>query len=246
MLLKEIYNYIDEIAPFSLQEEWDNSGLQVGEWGQEIKKVLLSLDATAETVEEAKQKHCDLIVTHHPFLFRAQKQFVNENPAFLAAKYGISAISAHTSYDKAENGVQDLLAKTLGLTHVRTCEDGLLRIGEAPKQTVRAFAEHAKEALHASVAFSLPQKEIKTVALCSGAGSDLWEEALGYGADLFVTGEMKHHEVLDANAAGLATLAAGHFETEIFAVEALKERLEKQFPKLEFCLSEEASPLQYI
>lgn len=246
MLLKEIYDYIDKIAPFSLQEDWDNSGLQVGQWGQTVHKVLLSLDATAETVEEAQKKGCDLIITHHPFIFHAQKQFANENPAFLAAKYGISAISAHTSYDKAENGVQDVLAKYLELTNVRICEDGLLRIGETSKKTVRAFAELTKQALHANVAFSLPQKEIKTVALCSGAGADLWEEALMQGADLFVTGEMKHHEVLDANAAGLATVAAGHFETEIFAVEALKERLEKAFPELEFCLSEEVSPIQYI
>lgn len=245
MLVKELYAYMDSIAPFSMQEPWDNSGLQVGDRNAKVHRVLLSLDATAELCEEAAKKQCDCILTHHPFLFKAQKQFTDRNPAFLAAKYGISVISAHTSYDSAKNGVQDILAKDLELQNVRVAEDGLLRIGTTEKQSVEAFAHFVAKKLSAQVAYSMPQKTIETVALCSGAGADLWEEAASLGADVFLTGEMKHHEVLDANAAGLATIAAGHFETEISAVRALKETLQKAFPEVEFLLSEAASPIHY-
>ena len=246
MLAESIYQFIDTIAPFSLQEPWDNSGLQVGSLKSSVHRVLLALDATAEIVEEAKAKHCDMLVTHHPFLFKAQKQFIDRNPAYLAAKYGMTVISAHTSYDAAQNGVQDILAKDIGLSDVRIAEDGLLRLGETKQNTVLDLAKQTKTALAAQVLCSLPQKEIHTVALCSGAGGDLWEEALQNGADVFLTGEMKHHEVLDAAEKGLAVILAGHFETEIHAVEVLKTRLEEAFPEVEFCLSDATSPLQYI
>lgn len=237
----QIYEYIDSIAPFSKQEEWDNSGFQVGECAQEVHRILFALNATAELVREAHRKQCDLIVTHHPFLFFPQKQFIEENPAYLAAKFNITVISAHTSYDCADGGVNDVLAQTLGLRNIRKTEDGLCRIGETDCKTVAEFAAFANSALHTPVTVSMPQKEIRTVAVCGGAGMEFAKTVQAAGADLYLTGEAKHHEFLEAAASGLAVITAGHFETEHPAVVALCSRVQAQFPEAECLLSEQVS-----
>ena len=152
----QIYEYIDSIAPFCRQEDWDNSGFQVGERAKEVHKILFALDATADLVREAHKKQCDLIVTHHPFLFQAQKQFTEQNPAYLAAKYNIAVISAHTSFDCADGGVNDVLAELLDLQNIRKSENGFYRLGETKCKTALEFAAFAKSVLHVTVAVSLP------------------------------------------------------------------------------------------
>ncbi|MGN0520255.1 MAG: Nif3-like dinuclear metal center hexameric protein [Candidatus Fimenecus sp.] len=238
----QIYEYIDRIAPFSGQEEWDNSGFQVGERTKEVRKILFALDATADLVYEAYEKQCDLIVTHHPFLFRAQKQFTEQNPAYLAAKYNIAVISAHTSYDCADGGVNDVLSETLGLRNIQKTEDGLCRIGDIDRQTALDFAKKAKTVLHTCVSVSLPQKEIATVAVCGGAGMEFAEQVKAAGADLFLTGEARHHEILEAYDADLAVIIAGHFATEHPAVISLQKRVQTDFPEIECILSEQITP----
>lgn len=246
MRAEQIFEYIDEIAPFSRQEPWDNSGFQVGERQKEVKRILFALDATAELVEEAAEKQCDLIVTHHPFLFTAQKQFMERSPAFLAAKHDITVISAHTSYDCATGGVNDVLAQAVGLQNVRVPADGMIRIGEIAPQTAKAFAETVEKRLHANVILSLPEKEVRCVAVCGGAGADFIGEAKAQGADLLLTGEAKHHEFLDADAMGIALVCAGHFETEHPAVAALCARVQTRFPQTECILSLQTSPTAAI
>lgn len=238
----QIYEYIDSIAPFSAQEEWDNSGFQVGERAKEVYKVLFALDATADLVREAYRNNCDLIVTHHPFLFRAQKQFIEENPAYLAAKYNIAVISAHTSFDGADGGVNDVLADILHLRNIQKPENGFFRLGETDCKTALEFAEYAKSILKTTVTVSLPQKEIKLVAVCGGAAMDFASEAKAAGADLFFTGDAKHHEIVDAAELGLSVAAAGHFATEHPAVISLKNRVQAQFPELECVLSTQTAP----
>lgn len=240
-----IYDYINEIAPFSAQAEWDNSGFQVGERGQEVKKVLLALDPTPELIAEASKLKCEMIITHHPFLFHPVKQFTEQNVAYLAARAGITVLSAHTSYDCAEGGVSDVLAQTVGLQNITAKENVFLRFGSVSPQSVRAFAETVTNALHAAVTFNLPEKEIRLVAVCGGAGSDFWQEAKENGADLLLTGEAHHHEYLDSAAAGMALMTAGHFETEFPAVIALQQKLQAHFSEIEFALSCQTAPVQY-
>ncbi|MGN0571402.1 MAG: Nif3-like dinuclear metal center hexameric protein [Candidatus Fimenecus sp.] len=238
----QIYEYIDHIAPFSEQEEWDNSGFQVGERAKEVHKILFALDATADLVVEAHKKQCDLILTHHPFLFHAQKQFTEQNPAYLAAKYNIAVISAHTSYDCADGGVNDVLAQTLGLRNICKTEDGLCRVGEIDRQTALDFAKTTNTVLQTCVTVSLPQKEICTVAVCGGAGMEFAEQVKAAGADLFVTGEARHHEILEARDADLAVIIAGHFETEHPAIVSLQKRIQSVFPEIECILSDQITP----
>lgn len=243
MRVEQIYEYINTIAPFSAQEDWDNSGFQVGERAKEVQKILFALDATTDLVEEAVTSHCDLIVTHHPFLFHPQKQFLDASPAFRAAKHNIAVISAHTSYDCAVGGVNDILAETVGLSDIRTSECGLFRIGTVPAQSAKDFAKAVQTALQTQVSVSLPEKVIQRVAVCGGAGADFIADAQSQGADLFLTGEAKHHEILDATALGISVVCAGHFETELPAVRALCARIQAQFPQIECILSKQTSPI---
>ena len=229
-----IYDYINEIAPFSAQAEWDNSGFQVGE-----------RDPTAALIQEAKDLNCEMIITHHPFLFHPVKQFTEQNVAYLAARAGITVLSAHTSYDCAEDGVSDVLAKTVGLQNIYSKENPFLRYGSIEPHSVKDFAETVKNALHTAVTFNLPEKEIHLVAVCGGAGSDFWQEAKENGADLLLTGEAHHHEYIDSAAADMALMTAGHFETEFPAVKALQAKLQMRFPEIEFVLSYQIAPVQY-
>lgn len=246
MNVGKIYDYIDSIAPFSAQKEWDNSGLQVGSRTQEVKKVFIGLDATASLVEEAKKKGCDLIISHHPFIFNAVKSFVEPSPAFMAAKYNISVISAHTSFDCAVGGVNDVLAELVGVYNTKLSENKLFRIGKTDCKTVRDFALTVKNALNADVFCSLPEKEIKNVAVCGGSAAEYIETAKNEGADAFLTGEVKHHEILDACDSDIAVICAGHFETEIPAMRVLSKNLQKQFPEIEFIISAQTSPIYRI
>lgn len=243
MLAEQIYAYINEISPFAAQEPWDNSGFQVGSCKKEVQKILFALDATMDLVQEAVDAECDMIVTHHPFLFRAQKQFLADSPAFQAAKHNIAVISAHTSYDCAAGGVNDVLAETVGLIEITPSDCGVFRIGSVPNQSAKDFAKTVQTALQTRVSVSLPEKNIRRVAVCGGAGADFVADAKAQGADLFLTGEAKHHEILDAAALGISVVCAGHFETELPAVRVLCNRVQTQFPQLICILSKQTSPI---
>lgn len=243
MNAEQIYNYLDEQAPFSAQATWDNSGFQIGERTRAVQKVLFALDATADLVREAAALQCDLIVTHHPFIFSPIKALLEENPAYLAAKYGIAVICAHTSYDFALGGVSDVLAQVVGLQNIQPSVCGEFRLGDVKPQSAVDFALLVQTTLQTKAMVSLPSKMISRVALCGGAGADFIGEAKRQGADLFLTGEAKHHEILDACALDMAVVCAGHFETEQPAVRALCERVQTQFPEITCILSKQTSPI---
>ncbi len=242
MLAGEIYDFLDTISPFDGQAEWDNSGFLVGERNACADRILFALDATPQVVAEAKEKRCALLVTHHPILFSAVKSFTERDPAYLAAKAGVAVICAHTSYDFAPRGVADVLCEAVGLTDVCASECGEFRIGKTQPVKTRAFAERVGKTLSAPVFMALPEKELRTVAVCGGAGACFLQAAKAQGADALLTGEAKHHEWLEAEALGIALLCAGHFETEHPAVAALCSRVQAAFPQITCILSDQTSP----
>lgn len=241
----DVFNYLDSIIPFSTQEEWDNSGFLVGESDGAVTKILVCLDVTSSVIDEAKKLGCELIVSHHPVVFGELDSITDNCLAYKCARNGISVISSHTCYDFAEGGVSDILAETLGLTNIRKSASGLYTLGETDCKTVFELAEKAKTIFNTDISYSLPDKPIKTVSVCGGAGTGFLGEAANE-SDVFFTGESKHHAFINAAEDGLALICAGHFETEVIAVKPLAERLKNKFTDTEVFVANETSPIKHI
>ena len=247
MKIKDIYNYLDTIAPFDSAAEWDNCGLSVGSLDSDVTKVIIALDVTDDVIDTAVREGAQLVITHHPLLFAPVAQIKTDSLVYKAAKSGVTFIAAHTNLDKASGGVNDCLAKKVGVSDLRQSGiDEFLKIGEIEPCTPQEFALKVKNALGGKVSFTDNNATIKTVALCSGGGGDLIDAAHLEGADAFLTGEAKHHELLYANLIHTDLFVAGHYETEVVVCEALCERLSKNFKDVEFVLYEGNAPVKYI
>lgn len=247
----DVYRYINEIAPYRQMEEWDNCGFQVGDPEKRVERAVVALDCTAAVLEEAIQLQAQLIVTHHPLIFRPLKALTADLLAYRLAQCGIGCLSAHTNYDVAAGGVNDLLARRLGLRGVTGFaktgqgEDGspvfLGRVGSLEQQlTPEDFGRAVKAALGCGgLRISRPASDrmISRVAVLGGAGGDFLDQAALTGADAFVTSEVKHNQWLDARDMDITLVDAGHFSTEQPAVEPLRRRLENRFPEVEWHLS---------
>ena len=248
--VSDILNWLNEQTPFETQCDWDNSGLLVGDESASVERIGFALDLTNKTLAEAKKERIDLLVTHHPVLFSAQKNFLKGDPVFELAQSGIAAISTHTPFDQANGGVNDLLCELLDLQNVQTphAQDGdFLRVATLETAVSAAeFAAFAAKRLHTTVRLGDAGKPVKTVAVCAGAAMDLAPFAKECGADLYLTGDLKHHELLDALSCGLSVAAAGHFETERPAVAVLCERMRAAFPMIETVLLKEENPIRFI
>ncbi len=233
--VKNIYDYINSIAPFDEQEDWDNSGFLIGEFRKEVKTVVLSLDATKQAVEYAKSINADLLLTHHPVIFNPLKRLERGSAVYSLVEGGIAVISAHTSYDKAKGGINDALAEMLGLENTEVLPNGYLVAGELKQEmSIDDFAEYVADVLDTKgLRYTDTDRPVKRVCVGGGACSEFMWDAFE-NADCFVTGDLKYHEMLDASEAGFAVISAGHFETENMPFLKIKERLEKIFTDVEF------------
>ncbi len=247
--VQDIFDFLNSIAPFDTQESWDNSGFLVGSSSQEVTTAALALDITPQTVQLAKQAGAQLLISHHPVIFRPVKSVKESDPVFELIASGISAVCAHTNLDAAQGGVNDVLAQRLGLENVRVLPlpsgEQLVRCGTLPEaMNAEAFGERVAKALGSPAAVADGGKPIRTVALCGGAGGDFIGEAAG-SADAYVTGEIAHHEFLQAVQLGLTAVAAGHFETENPVIAPLAQRLAQQFPQVKFQVLAQPNPVFY-
>ncbi len=248
MTVKEIYDYLNLIAPFDTAEEWDNCGLTVGSIDKEVKKIYIALDVTNDVLEEALSFGADLVITHHPLIFKPVSQILCDSLVYKAVVSGMSFIASHTCLDKAKGGVNDCLANSVGINNLKTSEnDEFLKFGEIEPCTAEEFAKKIKSALGCAVSFTDAGKNIKTVALCSGSGGDLVAEAENIGADAFLTGEAKHHEYLLSKDLGISLFVAGHYETECIVCEYLYKSLNEKFgDEIEIKVSDLKNPVNYI
>ena len=256
--VKDIAAIMEKLAPKALAEPWDNVGLLLGRASAHITKVLLALDMTEETVAQAKAMGAGLIITHHPAIFKPLKELgeaVWQQELLLQlAEAGIAVYSSHTNLDCAPEGVNTVLAARLGLEQLQPLDsnNGLGRIGCLPKpMTLKDFAQQVKEALGAAyVAYANGGRPVERVAVCGGAGSDLWALALAQGADTLVTGDVKYHSAQEAAFSGLNIVDAGHQPTELPVLNKVKEYLEQEALlagySLEISIAKESLLLQYV
>lgn len=220
-IAEELYRW----APTDTAESWDNVGLLVGDTSAPVSAVLVTLDITVEAIEKAKQIGAQLIVSHHPVIFRPLSEMSSQHPVYQLAAAGIGALCLHTNLDKAEGGVSDALAQRLGLSEIQA--DGCVRIGRLMRETSpKEWAKQCTEQLHTSVFIKEGNSAISRVAVCGGAGMDELLPFLGC-VDAVLTGEIKHHEWPTD---GTTAVAAGHYATEQPIVPVIAARLQQKFP----------------
>ena len=231
LAVRDICQWIDGLAPFDTQAEFDNSGLLLGQPDQPVRGVFFALDASQAVLDEMAETDANLLITHHPLMFGGRKQLTETDCEgrilcrMIRSKY--SMIAAHTNLDAATGGINDALAGCCGLIHVHG--EGYYRTGELAKPcSFGEFCRHVSQRLECTVRImsQLPDDApISQVTVSSGAGSEFWQQALSDGSQVFLTGEMKHHHALAAADAGLGVLEAGHFATEQPGIFALAQRL---------------------
>lgn len=248
--VKQIYDFLDSVAPFNTQEDWDNSGFLLGDSKKPVSKIALALDVTHDTVNKAVAQGADLLISHHPVIFHPVKSVTETSVPYHVLKEGLAVISAHTCWDAATGGVNDVLAALLGLQDVQPLlpdENGnaFLRVGtlKAPA-LAEDFADIVAAALDTVVRVSSPEKQIQTVAVCGGSGASFLPN-LPKTVDAFVTGDAKHNDFLDAIDSGIALFAAGHYETETVSMPVMGALLKEAFPDLT-CTYIESAPVTYI
>lgn len=218
--IDEFVRVIESVAPPALAEDWDNTGLLL-RCGESVSRVLIALDVTHAVAQEAVDNGCDMILTHHPLLLGPLKaldyRLAKDSVLMRLIRGGVSLYAAHTSFDKAQGGINDALSAALGLSEVMVAEDGLMRVGQLPKPCDKdTFLCHVRRALGGGAlrVSQAPVETVKTVAVVGGSGGDLAAAAKEAGAQAMVTGEVKHHHYIEAAALGVLLIEAGHFETE--------------------------------
>ncbi len=248
--VKDIYNYLNSIIPFGTQLEWDNSGLLVGDGGKEVKTLAVMLDVTNDNIEKCTGRGVDLIVSHHPVIFKALKNIREESEAYNCVKSHIAVISSHTPWDKAENGVNYILARALGLVDIQPLwieETGnMVKAGRLPDPLSEgAFCNLVKEKVKIPfVKYIKTGRIIKRVAVCGGSGGSLVNKIAGR-ADAFVTGDIGYHDFLVAQQMGLTAVEAGHFNTEDISMDYLASFLASEFPNIKVMRLRSKDPISY-
>ena len=255
MTVREVYDYIDSIAPFNTAVH-DNVGLLTGSMDFEVTGICVCLDITNSIIDEAVKKNANLIISHHPVIFDPLKSVCPPNPVYKLVQNNISAIAMHTNFDMAENGVGDALVELLGFTPTGADlepvhPDGLgfgsvcdLDFAFTPK----ALAEHCKNALDlGGVRYTPIEKEIKRVAVCSGSGGSTMHLAIERGCDALITGDIKHNVWIDAINSGFVLVDAGHFGTEKCSTHRIAALLSKHFKEVPiFAADNDTEPCAYI
>lgn len=253
--VKDVFEFLDSIAAFDTQMDFDNAGFLVGRSDRQVKRLLVSLDITEEVAEEAGALGAELIVSHHPVIFHPARSITDRDPVgrtlLALTEKGIAAICAHTNLDASVGGVNDALAARLGLSDTVVLEPsgtdrlgrpiGIGRAGSAAADAPTSTAEYAafvKLALGANgVRYVDAGRPVRRVAVGGGACGDMGHLALALGCDTFVTSDVKYNQFLDARDMGLNLIDAGHYPTENVICPILADALREAFPELEITLT---------
>ena len=247
------------MAPLRLQEEWDNCGLQVGDPDTEATGALLCLDVTEAILDEAIAKGLNLIITHHPLIFRGLKSITGkthiERIVMRALQNGIAIYSAHTNMDSAWGGVSHLIAKKMGLTDIEVLcpqadsQSGLGVVGNLPSsEDALHFLKRVKQIFNVGAIRygGDASRAVRRVAICGGAGIEFAHTAIALGADVYVTGDVKYHE-FQGITDRILIADIGHYESEYFTKEIFNEIITKKIPNFAVQYAElEKNPINYL
>ena len=259
MKIRKVIDALERFAPLPLQESYDNAGLQVGLTETEISGALLCLDVTEAVVDEAIRKGCNLIVAHHPLIFRKLAHISDgsyvERAVIKAIKNDVVIVAMHTNLDNALDGVNFKMAEKMGLADLQPLQEpevdgkwsGVVGTLPAP-MSAEDFVKMLKERFGvASVrANELLRRPVSRVALCGGAGSFMLGDALRAGADAFVTGEMGYHEFF-GHEQQLQICVIGHYESEQFTTEIFRDIINRECPGVKTCIAETiTNPIVYL
>jgi dinuclear metal center YbgI/SA1388 family protein len=255
--ISDITSLMECFAPLSLAEEWDNAGLQVGHKDWPVRKILVALDPALDVVAAACKNDVDLLITHHPLIFKPLKSIDFSTPVGsviqMAVLHKMAVFAAHSNLDSAADGVNDVLARRIGIKNLKVlgaCKEngqGLGRIGELEESTdLFALALKIKKnlGLKSVKVVGKPELEVKKVAVCSGSGSGMMEDFFSSGAQVYISGDLRYHDARNVEAANLALVDIGHFESEHLIVGVLQKRLQKELSATGFEIKVEACGLE--
>ena len=239
----ELIAPIEEFAPLALQESWDNCGFSVGDPQREVKRALIALDCTEEVLDEAIELGCDIIVTHHPLIFKGLKSITPSNAVgrivSKALKSDIAIYAAHTNMDMAADGVSGLMAAKLGLVQTKPLNQEQLGLVGNLKEPLewRDLVVMVKEKFGAEhVRCSAPvEDKISRVAVCGGSGRSFIADAMAEGAQAYITGDITYHEFYCER--GFMVMDIGHYLSEYDVVGLFADLLCKKFPNFAVCIS---------
>ena len=242
MITKDIINFLEEKYPKSNAEDWDNVGLLVGNNKKEIKKVQLSIDATENAINYATDNDIDMIITHHPLIFKPLKSIVMSEvlgrKIIKLIENRINLYSMHTNLDSSKDGLNDYILELLEVKKYKIIDmnekdetAGIGRIYSLEERvSISQYADFIKEKMkikNVRIISSDIKSEVKKIALINGSGMSYWRKIKSLGADLFVTGDISYHDALDAKESGLHLIDIGHFESENCFSELLKRNLKE-------------------
>ena len=243
--VNDILKFVETLAPRELKMDWDNVGLNCGSRTAPVTRILVALDPFEHVCEEAAAWGADLLVTHHPLIFRPIPMVTDDaaitRGLMTLVRHDISHICAHTNLDCAPGGVNDALAAVLGLENVESlgAYDGMMRCGLVPEQSLDQFLGLVKEKLHCDgLRYCDGGNPVRKVAVGGGSCSDGLYDAVLAGCDTFVTSDVKYNGFWDAKEQGLTLIDAGHFHTENPVVAVLAAKLAEAFPEVDVKISE--------
>ena len=260
MECKKVIEILEEQSPKSYACDWDNVGLLVGREDKEIQKIYIALDATDEAIEEAIANGADMLLTHHPMIFKGMKRVTQED--FIGRRIirliqnDMVYYAMHTNFDVM--GMADLAADYLGISDTRvleitsvseTGEEGIGRYGSLKKEmTVRECCEEVKQAfsLENVKVFGDLERKVKTAAISPGSGKSVISNALQAGVDVLITGDIDHHEGIDAVAQNMTVIDAGHYGVEHIFIPYMEQYLKREAKELEIAVQPLTFPFQII
>ena len=261
MKIKEVLSALERFAPLPLQESWDNAGLQVGLTETEVSGALLCLDVNEKIVDEAVAKGCNLVVSHHPLLFRGLKTISDltdvQRTVRKAIQRNVAVISMHTNMDNARGGVNFRIARKLGLQDVRLMASKMVEGVEAGSGVLGLLPEpmaaddfilKVKKTFGVECAMcnELLRRPVQKVAICGGAGDFLLDEAVKAGADAFITGEMHYHQYFGYEQQ-IQICVIGHYQSEQYTAELFRDIIERECPGVQTYIAEtNTNPILYL